>query len=120
MPRWRSQDFHCDDCQFRFAEIVEFPADAEFGIEACPESPCPHCGSSSRPALSAPCIMQRSIPDGLFRSDSYQMTKEIARLRSDSFDLPPEKRGDLNGEIDRVEGEIRSRGLRDKFDTGKR
>jgi len=115
--RLRSQDYWCDVCDCRFVRVVEIAEDAEFSSTACPQTvKCEMCGwEDAYPVIGAPRVLKASLPDGTSRGDAWKLTREISDLRSKSFDLPPEKRGELNSEMDRLESVVKTKGLKDRF-----
>lgn len=96
----RSIDRCCEapDCSYR--DWVSVPKE-DMSWEK--RWPCPMCEreASLKRIMSAPNLMQRALPDGTKR---FQNLKEANRLIIDSYELPVEKRGEIQKEIDRLEG----------------
>jgi NAD-dependent SIR2 family protein deacetylase len=98
MPSYISLDMGCSDCGWHWDGLVER---AEAAQELLP--PCPACGleGKSYRRLQAPALMQRSFPDGRKRSD-IQKQVESLKLESQSYEMPAEKRGPINQEIQKL------------------
>lgn len=100
MPSFVSWTLLCgaEDCQHQWDDLVERPAEGQ--PWAYP--PCPVCGAGlTGRGLQMPALMQRSYPDGRKRPD-IRNAVEALRLESQSYDAPPEQRGQINREIDKL------------------
>jgi len=69
-----------------------------------PESfTCPECGSrEATRILSAPAVKRVTYHDGYRRGDGYQLMKEINSLKTQKYNLPAEKRSDIDKEIKKL------------------
>jgi hypothetical protein len=91
----RTYIYECLECDDgRFNRTVRYPK----RDDQC----CKYCNSplTRRPSGA---IMNtrtsRSFVDGTDRGDTYKKCKEAGKIEADSYDLPPEKRGEHNKEI---------------------
>lgn len=94
MANWFTVDLLCDGCNFEeYGRLID-------RAEKDDTFDCPNCGEHQmkRAFLTAPSIMTAALPDGVRRKGFKEMA-EAARLEAASFDLPPDKRGDINKAI---------------------
>lgn len=98
MGRWWSQDFICTsaECGVRFDRVVQYDARSE-------SLACEACGAPADPVFGAPALMQRALPDGTNRGAAWDRQKEIARLKLARRNTRPEKRGDFDREIAKIQ-----------------
>jgi hypothetical protein len=98
MGRWWSQDFLCsnEECEARFDLVVQYD-DRELSVA------CEVCGSPADPVIGAPAVMERALPDGTNRGLAWDRQKEIARLKLHRRNTRPEKRGEFDREIKKIE-----------------
>lgn len=113
----RSQDYRCQECGWTDVLVVEIPDGEEPQLLNGPVViPCFSCYSEAERVMGSPRVLKASVPDGTDRGELYRATKEMARLKSASFDLPPDKRGDLDAEAGKIQTHLNGRQLKDKFD----
>ena len=101
----RVQDYLCPECGWRSPHLIELADDVPNSMDSCPEeAECFACDSRARRVFSAPATMLRAaVPDGTDRGDGWRVARDLARARSASFSLPPDKRGDLHREMASLE-----------------
>jgi hypothetical protein len=101
MANFISLDLGCPSCSLSWDTLVDRAEHAEGKYP-----PCPRCGEpNTRRLVSAPAIMQRALPDGV-RRKGFKEGAEAFRLESESYDMPPEKRGDINKEIKKLKEKV--------------
>lgn len=91
---YKTAEFICHECQHRWDTIVEAEIWNEEMEVTCPE--CNHTQKSKR-VVSAPMILNASLPDGWRRKhdDNYIKMREAVKLRREEVNLPPEKRKEI-------------------------
>lgn len=121
MPRWRSQDYFCDDgegkegCGWRDSELIPIEEGQPYSEDSCPASvPCPLCERPAVRLFSAPAIMTRSLPDGTFRGEGWQLTKEAAKLKlRRKRTKGTAEKAEITKEIDRLNKTVVQRNYKD-------
>jgi hypothetical protein len=101
----RSQTYKCADpgCGYTSIVLVQLADGVESLTENCPlTAPCDVCEGVADRIFGAPPIMVHHYASGTNRGYIWDKTKEIERLRSASFGVPHEKRGEMQKEIDRL------------------
>jgi ribosomal protein L37AE/L43A len=94
---WLSIDIQCTnpDCQTATDLVVRRD-------EAGDSWECPDCGGEMKRAyLSVPMPLRKSFRDGV-RRKNFREGIEALRLEADSYNLPVEKRGEINKEIKKL------------------
>lgn len=112
MGRWWSQDYLCssETCGARFDLVIQHE-DRERPV------PCEVCGAQADPVMGAPATMQRALPDGTNRGVSWDRQKELARLKMARRNTRPEKRGDIDREMKKIEKAQLTDSKPDRFRT---
>jgi len=90
-----SRDFTCsvETCQHQWWESI--PRSEDSGVRECPE-----CGGLGLKVFrSVPNSMFTAMPDGTDRGDTYRKIKEAAKLETEMYNLPREKRGEHQKQI---------------------
>lgn len=94
MSQWWSQDFRCTQCEHAWDQVV-LRTEKENPI------PCEKCGLMAMPTFGMPKPLRKSYHDGVKRR-GFKELAEAATLESRMFELPVEKRADLQKEIDGI------------------
>lgn len=91
----RMYEYLCRDCQKWMDVLVEYE-------DRQPTVTCEHCGTgTSEYHLSAPAVMGVAIADCVGRKSNkaWQDMKAISKLEVQKANLPPDKRGEIQTEI---------------------
>lgn len=97
MPSYISRDIGCPSCGHGWDALVDREEDAAGRYPPCPICSEPH----TTKLISAPAVMNRALPDGV-RRKGFKEGAEAMRLESASYDMPPDKRGEINQEIKKL------------------
>jgi hypothetical protein len=92
MPKYLSIDVRCTDCETVWNELA---TDEELEKN---EWTCDNCGGIGSRTMSAPTVLQASYPDGTKRK-GFEDLKKAAKLETQMYNLPPNKRGEIKKEI---------------------
>ncbi len=105
MPRLRMQDYYCALCMEKTGHCIELSDEMPSSIDSCPEQlPCGVCGEMANRTFSVPRLMIKgAVPDGTDRGDGWRVAREIAQVRSESFDKPWAARGAHHEQIRKLE-----------------
>ncbi len=94
-------DFQCPDCEAKIAlEFTIKEYSEEFTSTSCPKCEDGVIGKNDRTPTAAN-ITRASYVDGT-RRPGFDRGKEIVKLKAASYDLPHDKRGDINKEINTI------------------
>ena len=90
-----SIDMECQSCGIVWDTLVE-RSSADQATEPCPVN----CGGAGRRCLSIPNGLRVSTPMGVSgKGGAYKELKQISKLKVDRANLPEQKRGEINAEI---------------------
>lgn len=103
MTKWRTFDFYCPKCEITHTGLL-----LDLDNESVSEQTCFVCDSPLELLFSAPAILRASYPDGTVRDD-VRAEREASKLLTKSYDLPPEKRGDLTREAAKIRRSVKKK-----------
>lgn len=89
-----SQDYRCAACKATFNLIVE-------KAEKDTPQPCPTCQAPSPTIFTAPTFFKAAHVDG-HRDEGLRKLAMASEIEAESFNLPPDKRGDHDREIQKL------------------
>lgn len=101
---YKSYLLRCSECEHEYEDLLWIPSDAPEAADAA--QVCTGCGKEAAfRAISVPNFMSPSIHVGVneFKNDTKrQRLIEANKLEKQAFNLPREKRGEINKEIKRL------------------
>ena len=92
MSGYITRGYRCPECTHYWEETIS--RDEDTGQRSCTE-----CGVTSPKVPVAPAAFRVAYHDGKDRGDGYRKLKEAAQLEKKKANLPHEKRGDIQREI---------------------
>jgi len=100
MPTFRNSLYSCVNCGHVTEVMVEIPEGVEARYENYPPThECEVCGGTAGKIMGAPAIMKAAYPDGTFRGEAFQLTKEIAKLKLKRKYAKKNEREEISKEI---------------------
>lgn len=92
---WFSVDLKCDACEYEWDDLVK--RDEKDEVQLCPRCNLKH----GHRIISKPNVTRKSYVDGTKRKGLTEL-KQAAKLEQDKANLPHDKRGEIQKEINRL------------------
>jgi hypothetical protein len=103
---YRTYDYLCRVCEGRFGELFE--------RDSQPETHDCICGGVADLTIGAPMPLRKSYHDGYKRGGDYQLLKEASQLEKKMYNLPHEKRREMQKEIQTLKKRTTQESTRNK------